>query len=443
MMGSKKITISCYYIHGILSTLLLFASLGSAFQQQTVANGWLYQSKRYRRRYPLHYAPTTDQSIIASNRQYLRDVLGFSEEKLDKIAAKESGGNILNREIGILDDRAKWLKNRLGLNDYEMKKIILSQPTILNIPSESDLGLESKINWLQKRLALDQKSLTKMITRSPPIMTISIKDNVQPTLDWLQERLMLDGNVLNKMVTRSPSILLLSIEGNVKPTLEWLQERLQLDDYALSKLIQRLPQILSFSITENVEPKLDWLQDRLKLDDNSLAKLIQRMPQTLCLSIHDNLEPKLDWLQQRLSLTDVALTKMIRRLPGILSTSTDILEDKLVWLQKRLSLTDEQLSKMVQRLPSLVCSNIPNNLEPTLNFYINALGDESTAISFVTNNPSSLGVSLEKRLKPRLEEAQSIGMKIDYTCLYYIWRDTNDQWNERVIMCVANELCRY
>ena len=26
MMGSKKITLSCYYIHGILSTLLLFAS---------------------------------------------------------------------------------------------------------------------------------------------------------------------------------------------------------------------------------------------------------------------------------------------------------------------------------------------------------------------------------------------------------------------------------
>ena len=98
---------------------------------------------------------------------------------------------------------------------------------------------------------------------------------------------------------------------------------------------------------------------------------------------------------------------------------------------------------MIQRLPSLFCYNIDSNLEPTLNFYIDALGEESTAISFVTKNPSSLRMSLEKRLKPRLEEAQAAGMKIDSTCLQYIWRDTNDQWNERVIMCVADELCRY
>ena len=88
---------------------------------------------------------------------------------------------------------------------------------------------------------------------------------------------------------------------------------------------------------------------------------------------------------------------------------------------------------MIQRLPSLFCYNIDSNLEPTLNFYIDALdGDENKAISFVTKNPSSFGRSLEKRLKPRLEEAQSIGMKIDYTCLNYITRHTNDEWNRKV-----------
>ena len=364
MMGNKITLSRC--IVGILSTLLLLATLVSSFQQQTVANGWLY---RYRRRYPLHYAPT-DPSIIASNRQYLSNRMGFSEEKLDKLEDRNYPCSILTLDIGILDERANWLKNRFSLTENQIKKITQLQPMILGRPSESDGGLASKIEYLQKRLPL------------------------------------LNDAALGKLIQRRPQIIGISISENIEPTLVWLQQRLLLDDVALSRLIILSPGPLTLSIPDNMEPKLDWLQQRLSLTDDELSKLIQRLPALFGYNIHTNIEPKLDWLQQRLSLTD------------------------------------EQLSKMIQRLPSLFCYNIDSNLEPTLNFYIDALGDE-TAISFVTNNPSSLGMSLEKKLKPRLEEARAAGMKIDSTCLQHIWRDTIDKWNERVIMCVANELCRY
>lgn len=367
MMGSKKITLSCYYIHGILSTLLLFASLGSTFQQQKVANNG---KRRYHRWYPLQYRIMTDPLIIASNRQYLHDVLGFSEEKLDKLEDPSYACNILTLDIGILDERAKWLKIRLSSTDNEIKKMIQSQPTILGRPSESDTGLASKIDYLQNRLLLENISVKKLIQRLPSILGMSISENMEPKLDWLQQRL-------------------------------------SLTDDDLSKMIQRLPALFAYNIHTNMEPKLDWLQQRLSLTDEQLSKVLQRLPSLFCYNIHANIEPKLDWIQQRLALTD------------------------------------DELSKTIQRLPSLFCFNISNNLEPTLSFYINALGDESEALTFVTNNPASFGYSLDKRLKPRLEEAQSIGMKIDYTCLHYIVKDTSDQWNERVIMCVANELCRY
>ena len=187
------------------------------------------------------------------------------------------------------------------------------------------------------------------------------------------------------------------------------------------------------SIEDNMEPTLEWLQHRLSLTNEQLSKVIQKRPTIISLSIIDNTEPKLDWLQHRLSLSDEELSKMIQRYTALFNYNVEgNLEPKLVWIQDRLSLTDEQLTTMIQHLPALLGYDIHNNLEPTLDFYINVLGDESEAISFVTKNPSSFGFSLEKRLKPRLEEAQSIGMKIDYTCLYYITRHTNDEWNRKV-----------
>ena len=79
----------------------------------------------YRRSFQLFNAKT-DPSLIAYNRQYLADTLGFSEDKLGKRSA-----NILTAEIGVLDERVNWLKDRLNLKENEIKKITQQQPMIL------------------------------------------------------------------------------------------------------------------------------------------------------------------------------------------------------------------------------------------------------------------------------------------------------------------------
>ena len=84
-------------------------------------------------------------------------------------------------------------------------------------------------------------------------------------------------------------------------------------------------------------------------------------------------------------------------------------------------------------MPSLLGCNIDTNIEPTINFYINALGDERKALALVTHNPSSFGYSLEKRLKPRLQEAQEAGMIIDSKFLNSMIMYTEDGWNKRLL----------
>ena len=115
----------------MISVTLLSASFVYAFQpyyyqqqihhrQQHHRVGNYVQREHYRGGWkPLHVqGRTADPSIIAYNRQYLIDTLGISEDKLDTRSA-----NVLTAEIGVLDERVNWLKDRLNLKENEIKKI--------------------------------------------------------------------------------------------------------------------------------------------------------------------------------------------------------------------------------------------------------------------------------------------------------------------------------
>ena len=156
---------------------------------------------------------------------------------------------------------------------------------------------------------------------------------------------------------------------------------------------------------------------------------IQKYPILFGHSVETNIEPTLDWLQKRLDLNDAAVSKIVQRNPTIVGMSNDAMEPKLMWLQQRLDLNDASVSEMIQKMPSLLGFNIDTNLKPTLDFYINALGDEEEALCMVVRDPSLFGYSLKNRLNPRLEEAQDAGMTIDSGCLRRIAQYTNDRWN--------------
>ena len=337
---------------------------------------------------PVH---TSQQSVkhasaVAKNKDYLIGSLGFNEEKLH---SAEEYTNILTLGKGVLEERAIWLQRRLSLTDNETAKITQNQPHILG-----------------------RRSFT----------------NLSPKIDYFQSRLLLDKNSLRKLVLRAPHILACSVEENIEPTLDWLQLRLGLTSISLSKMICRHPYTLGCSVTENLEPTLDWLQQRLDLGDEEISRLVQRSPNTLHLNIESNLEPKFDWLQQQLDLDTASLSKMVQRAPTILHLSIDNIEPKLEWLQG-LSLTDRGILNIIQKFPSILSCNLDTNLEPTLYFYIGALGgNEREALALVTHNPNLFAYSLEKRLKPRLQEALNAGIVIDTSCLRRIGQYTDNQW---------------
>ena len=395
MKESSRATLHAILIAGLLGSCVAFPP--SAQRSLHTSNGnylGFVQGNSHRRcrptQSPLFAAPTpTDSFTIAYNTKYLTQTLGVSDAKMEK--RSERPWDILTLEIGVLEERADWLTTRLGLKPSEIKKIAQRQPFVLQQRPENTLA---------------------------------------PKLEYLQARLLLDDASLRRLILNDPIILGYSTENNFGPKLDWLQQRLDLDAAGIGKMIERYPLLLCCGVEDNIEPKLDWLKPRLNLDDAEVSKMIQRTPSLLGHSVEKSLEPKLEWLQQRLSLDDAAVAKIIQRCPSIFSRTVENMEPKLEWLQQRFHLDDAALSNMIQKLPALFSCNVVTNLEPTLHFYINALGDKQEALALVMDRPNLFGLSLEKRLKPRLKDAQEAGIVIDSGCLTRIAQYTDKQWSK-------------
>ena len=90
--------VKCLNLHRCISTIHYYQLQQELHRTENDILGYIFYAK--------------DPSIIAYNRQYLIDTLGFTEEKLDKIETrKDEKGTILTLEIGVLDERVNLLKD--------------------------------------------------------------------------------------------------------------------------------------------------------------------------------------------------------------------------------------------------------------------------------------------------------------------------------------------
>lgn len=267
----------------------------------------------------------------------------------------------------------------------------------------------------------------KIFAKRPAMQTLEISV-LEERANWLKERLSLTDLEIQKMIERWPHVLTYNIEQKLQPTVDFFEKRLAMDNSTLSRTVKRHPALLGLSIEDNLGPKISWLQNRLIMTDVELGKLTAQAPILLGLSIEDNIEPKLNWLQDRLKLNEIQVSKIFRVFPAIFGYAVvSKLEPTLRWLQNSLSMEDADLAKMILAQPSLLGYDVENNLEPTFHFYKRQLGAEETK-GLLLRDPRLFGASLERRLRPRLEQAREAMLTIDTGCLQRMAKMPKEQW---------------
>ena len=142
-----------------------------------------------------------------------------------------------------------------------------------------------------------------------------------------------------------------------------------------------------------------------------------------------SLSKKADSIQAALSLSDEELSDLVAKYPSILSVSTEKnLRPKLQYLRTRFQLDDDSLKNLLlNQQPLLGLSE--GNIEDKFQFYSNLIG-EREAKRLVVKSSNLLTKSLEKRLKPRLEEVEKMGVKVRWSEILVrrLAIRTPDQW---------------
>ena len=123
--------------------------------------------------------------------------------------------------------------------------------------SLDDATVEATSSALQSRLALSDEELRKVLLTLPSVLGLSFETNVSPSLDALQSRLALSDAQLKRVVLLLPTVLGYSFESNISPKLDYLQSALALPLDALRDRVVRFPPLLGYSHTQRFQPRID------------------------------------------------------------------------------------------------------------------------------------------------------------------------------------------
>ena len=317
---------------------------------------------------------------------------------------------------------AGLLRQRLDLDDRELRRALVAHPAILGYSYEANI--EPKLCALERRLRLRSTAeLKKVVTGFPLVLGLNYDRNIDPTLGALEVALELDEAELRKLLLGAPQVLGLSADANLRPTLDAVARRLRLERPELRRLVTRLPQLLTMSLGDNVLPTLDALQARLELSDAELSRCVAGPgTPTPCDAFFASGRPTRRASEPRAyahGLTRARRVAAVRRLvlamPQVVGLSFDgNVRAKLDFLQAELGLTTAELRHEVLRDPLSLGASLAKSLRPNVALWRAELpADISLTGELRRRGLRVLSCSHEQRTRPRVEQARARGVPMD------------------------------
>ena len=373
--------------------------------------------------------PKPTEEEMDERKEQLRVLLSASKEEIDKLVHQNPSVLICSDIEKNRGPKLKLLEERLGISKEAAGQLCIRRERLLSL---SLATLEEKMNWLQARLNLNKSQLRTIVERDPIVLTLSIDDNLEPTIDAIQSSLKLSDKELTKIFVKSPDLLNKSGE-NIKQRLSLLREILDLPEGDVEGVRKRIiirPELL-FWPEESMKESQQWIQQRFGLGDTRIAQMC-RNRLDLLFSNTTTLDDKADSIQSELFLSDDELSDLVSKSPAILCgySPEENIKPKLRYLRTRFELDDDALKHLVLKAPQLFGLS-EGDIEEKLQFYSNLVG-ERAAKRLVINSSNLLNQSLEKRLKPRLEEVEKSGAKVRWndTLIQRLARRTKGQWEK-------------
>lgn len=384
---------------------------------------------------------------------YLQNTIGLSEETMWKITLE--AGSVLGMTPRNLEKKISLLRRTMNLSDEDIRIILSKQPAILHYSAERNLG--TTIIFLVRALDLSKQELRTMVLDSPSILgysvdnlgrklsffgnTLGYMDNVDkvdrmervrnllvgtpklllsavetglmPRFQFLRNEIEFSLEELQLLYEKNPRLLLYSLDGNMREKIVFFFIlQLHIEPENVRKLLLSFPKIMDYNLENHKKPIAEYYITELGFSNSELGSIVTRFPRLFSYSLF-KLKHVTGFLRFELGLDATQVKRVIFQAPQIVGLDTEgTLKKKLDLLQTRLSLTSNELGLVVSKMPTLMNLGTENNLLSKIK-YLERVENHDAVKTMILKQPTLLGYSLEKRIRPRMEKILTAGLSAD------------------------------
>ncbi|CAM9431374.1 unnamed protein product [Choristocarpus tenellus] len=356
-----------------------------------------------------------------------------------------------------LKPKVRWLQDKLQLPREEALSLLLSYPELFGASADTNLG--PTIDFFVEDMGATLEDLRKaMMEGTGRVLASSLSGRLRPRVELLR------SVGINPSFNDHWKILVMATEAkfrrwflgmgpaqkvpgvsrgkcgndNVEDRVGWLQDKLQATWEETLNLLLARPTLLTINRDRELGPRIDFFLEDMGAKPEELRVAIEECSQVLKVSFNGRLRPRLNVLRNvgiepcfkdhwriLVTATEANFQRWISELgpaEGIIEALQgekpdtgaieSRLEDRLEWLQAKLEFTEEEAADQLKLCPVLLSLNVDTNLGPTTDFFLEDFGATLEELRMaMKKHKFLLTFSLNRRLRPRLELMQSVGIK--------------------------------
>lgn len=234
---------------------------------------------------------------------------------------------------------------------------------------------------------------------------------------FFREEIHLSNEDIKKMLQKNSNIFATySLQQNITPKLMGLfAKKLLFEPVHFSKILLSYPQFLDRSLNHYLLPFTQYFLHDLNFSRFEFRTILTQFPKILSYSLK-RIKHIAAYLRYEEGFNSVQVKRIFFQAPQIVCLKEEHLKEKINFVRTTLQLGggahDEQLRSIIAGMPSMLKCSLDSNLVPKTNFLLGAFHNSIDELrEAILLQPTLLGYSLEKRIRPRMELLQQNGLE--------------------------------
>jgi len=305
---------------------------------------------------------------------YLRDELGISEDVMWKIT--NEAPSVLGLKAKNVRNKVHVLQSLVGFTDAEIRQLITSQPTLLQLSVKKNLS-PTILYWI-RQLEMGKKDLKALILGCPTLLKYS-RANIHLKLVFFQTTMGYSLSDCRKLLVKDPRLLTSSVKTGLIPRLNFLHKEVEISLPNIRKITLKNPKILLMSVEQNLTPKcVFYFIMTLQMESKDVGKMLLKYPQVLDYNLEHHVLPIHHYFLS-LDFSTHEFSRILQRYPRLITYSLIRIKRRIGYLRFELSLEANAIRRILHQCPQIVSLG-QENIERTVEFLLQAVAPGASLV---------------------------------------------------------------